>query len=99
LGLTNVVTSDVPVPAEAPGVCHSTVEFAVNPVPFTVKVNPGPSIVADDGLSEVIVGAAAIVKFTGCDTSGKKLPITCATAVIDAVPGAPIRLAATVAVT
>jgi hypothetical protein len=47
--LTNVVVS-----SRYP---HTTREFESNPVPFTVRVNPGPVATTEVGLMLVIVGA------------------------------------------
>ena len=64
-----------------------------NPVPFTVRVKPEPPAAAEDGLSELIAGPAAIV-------NGKKLLVKNSGDVAEmvAVPGAAIKSGVTCAV-
>jgi hypothetical protein len=82
---TNVVVSAVPF--------QFTVEIVAKFVPLTVKVNPGPPAVAQVGLSELIVGGAAIVNVTGFDAE----PVEFLT-VTGAVPAVAISAASTIAV-
>src|SRR5579864_7419919 len=64
-----------------------------NPVPVTVRVNPGPPAVVDDGDMDVMVGVGgAMVNARVLEMSRPSVAIT------DADPGCAIRLADTVAV-
>jgi hypothetical protein len=80
---TNVVGSAAPL--------QFTIEVETKFVPFTVKVNCVSPALAHVGLSEVIVGVALIVNIAAPDVPPH--PPT----VIEAVPGAAMRAAGTVA--
>ena len=73
---------------------HSTVELAVNPDPFTVRVNVAPPDVAVDGLRLLIAGGtpAVIVKAEPLDIAAPVLTVTVAT------PCVAIRVSAMAAV-
>jgi hypothetical protein len=84
VALINVVVNAV--------VFQRTTAPDVKPVPFTVSVNAGPPAVAEFGLREVIVGAAAIV-------NGNPLVVLLPeSTVTETLPTAAIRLAETEAV-
>ena len=56
---------------------HKMVELAVNPEPFTVRVNAAPPACADDGLRLLIVaGAGAIVNVALLETVPLLLTVT-----------------------
>ena len=81
---TKLVVSAVPF--------HWTTAPERKPVPLTVRVKAGPPSIAELGLSELITGAAAMVKVALVDV------IPFSTTVTVTVPGEAMRLAVTCAV-